>query len=72
MGTSWWVDDFQGRLTAEQERMRRELRPRAVEAFFEEQEMEEEARMLGHRPRQTTRSSTPSASTTTPTTLGGE
>jgi len=65
--TSWWLTDFEARLPEAQARMRRELRPAAVEEYFEDLLKQEEAELLLRRKSKRRRDTTvPRKGTTVP------
>jgi hypothetical protein len=45
--TSWWVEDFEGRKDAEQQRMRRELPPEPVQRALDAVTWLEQQELLG-------------------------
>jgi hypothetical protein len=45
--SSWWVEDFDGRLRAEQARMKRELAPAQLERVYERLRRLEERELRG-------------------------
>lgn len=45
--SSWWVEDFQGRLVQEQARMKRELEPRSLKRVFEKLQKLEQQELYG-------------------------